>query len=125
MALKDLAASRSSVNEETIEEIIGDFVRYDVDDDLIVLTPGASSLSIRSKILIFLSANEGWTYVQEGKQITGIPPKKMEDPLGIKGGSLRPKLVELAKDNLIKKDEKGYRVVAANLAKIRQEILGR
>jgi hypothetical protein len=125
MALRDLAASRASVNEDTIEELVKEYVRYDVDDDLVVLTSEASKLSIRSKILVFLAANEGWAYVVEDKTIAGATPKEMEDPLGLKGGSLRAKLVDLVRDSLIKKDGKGYRIVSANLAKVRKEVLGR
>lgn len=125
MALRDLAASRASVNEETIEALIGEFIRYDVNDGLIVLTPEASRLSIRSKILVFLTANEGWCYVVEQKKGAGVAPKEMEEPLGLKGSSLRAKLVELVRENLIKKDGKGYRIVAANLQKVRAEVLGR
>jgi hypothetical protein len=124
MALKDLAASRSSVNEDVIEEIVKDFVRYDVDDQSIVLTPEASKLTVRQKILTYLTANEGWCYVNDGIETPSVSPKALEEPLGAPGGTVRGKLAELAKDNLIKKDGRGYRIRTANLTRIRKEVLG-
>lgn len=124
MALKDLSASRASVNEEAIEQIVRDFVRYDTDDQSIVLTANASSLTVRQRLLIYLTASEGWGYVSDEIDPPAISPKMLEEPLGVGGGTLRSKLSELAKENLILKDAKGYRIRSANLTKIRKEVLG-
>ena len=124
MALKDLAASAASVNEAAIESIILNYVRYDLDDGQIVLTPEGGSLSNRRKILAYLTANEGWAYVDKAANRCSTTPKNLEVPLGMKGGSLRPNLLQLHKENLIRKDSAGYRIVAPNLAKIKSEVLG-
>lgn len=124
MALKDLAATRASVNEDAIEEIVRDFIRYDTEERAIVLSSEGCSLGIGSKVLAFLTANEGWCYVSDEIAPVAIAPKQMEEALGVKGGSLRPKLAELAKLNLIKKQGGGYRIVPANLPRIRKELLG-
>jgi hypothetical protein len=124
MALKDLAASAASVNEEAIESIIEDYARYDLDDARIVMTPKAGSLSNRQRILAYLTANEGWCYVSANAQRCTTTPKDLELPLGIKGGSLRPCLLQLQKENLVRKETSGYRIVAPNLARIRQEVIG-
>lgn len=123
MALKDLAASRASVNEGVIEEIVKDFARYDMGDQSIVLTSEASRLTIRQKILAYLTANEGWCYVSNEVEALSISPKTLEEPLGANGGTVRGKLSELAKENLIRKVGKGYRIRTANLSKIRKEVL--
>lgn len=125
MALKDLAASAASVNEAAIESIVEKYVRYDLDGHEIVLTPEGSSLSNRRKILAYLTANEGWFYVDETAIRCPTRPKDLELPLGMKGGSLRPNLLQLQKENLIRTDASGYRIVAPNLAKIKIEVLGR
>jgi hypothetical protein len=124
MALKDLAASAASVNEAAIESIIESYVRYDLDQGQIVMTPESGSLSNRRKILAYLTANEGWSYVDKSVQRCPTSPKDLELPLGMKGGSLRPNLLQLQKENLIRKDSAGYRIVAPNLAKIKSEVLG-
>ena len=122
MALKDLAASAASVNEDVIESIIGNFVRYDLDDAKIVLTPQGSRLSNKLKILVYLVANEGWTYLDKDNFRVATAPKDLENPLGIKGGSLRPVLRSLESENLLKKSGSEYRVLAANLSKIADEV---
>lgn len=124
MALKDLAASRASVNEDAIEEIVKDFVRYDLADRSIILTSQASGLTIRQKILTYLTANEGWCYVGSDVEAQSVSPKDLEEPLGAAGGSVRGKISELVKENLVKKDGKGYRIRTANLTKIRKEVAG-
>jgi hypothetical protein len=124
MALKDLAASAASVNEAAIESIIEKYVRYDLDGRQIILTPEAGSMSNRRKILAYLTANEGWCYVDGAAIRRPTAPQDLEVPLGIKGGSLRPTLAQLQKDNLIRKDASGYRIVAPNLGKIKTEVLG-
>lgn len=124
MALKDLAASVASVNEEAIEAIVKDYVRFDVKARTLVLTSEGSKLTARQKILAFLTANEGWCYVDEAIASSPLLPKSLEVPLGIKGGSLRPALSKLQKDNVIRKDGSGYRIVSANLSRIRTEVLG-
>lgn len=123
MALKDLASSAAAVNENVIEAIVKDYVRYDVKAKSLVLTPDASKLTARQKLLVFLTANEGWCYVDDTAHIDPLLPKSLEHPLGIKGGSLRPALSRLQRDNLVRKDGKGYRVVAANLTRVSSEVL--
>jgi hypothetical protein len=124
MALKDLAASAASVNEAAIESVVEKYVRYDLDDHQIVLTPEAGSLSNRRRILAYLTANEGWGYVDKAAIRCRTSPKDLELPLGMKGGSLRPNLLQLQKENLIRKDASGYRIVAPNLGRIKTEVLG-
>jgi len=124
MALKDLAASAASVNEAAIESIVEKYVRYDLDARQIVLTSEAGPLSNRRKILAYLTANEGWGYVDQAAVRCPTSPRELELPLGMKGGSLRPNLVQLQKENLIRKDASGYRIVAPNLGKIKSEVLG-
>lgn len=125
MALKDLAASAASVNEETIESIVGNYVRYDLDDMKIVLTPEGSRLSNKHKVLVYLVANEGWVYLDKSDFRVTTAPKELENPLGIKGGSLRPVLRALESDNLLKKSGSEYRVLTANLSKIVDELGGK
>lgn len=97
MALKDLAASRASINESVIEDIVGTFARYDLNDRAIVLMSAISSLTVRQKILVYLTANEGWCYLDPSLQPIPASPKSLEDPLGISGGTIRGRLSELVR----------------------------
>lgn len=121
MALKELAATSASVNEDAIEAIISDHIRYDLDDERIILTPAGSKQSNRRKILSYLVANEGWIYLDKKDYRVKTAPKDLEEPLGIKGGSLRPVLRSLESENLVKKTGSEYRIVPANLFKICDE----
>ncbi|RIA37738.1 hypothetical protein DFR49_3626 [Hephaestia caeni] len=122
MALKDLKGSVFSVSEDLIEDIVRSYVRYDSDEKSIVMTPEAASLSNKVKVLVYLTANEGWPYVIDDYTVQPLAPKDMEAPLGMKGGSLRPTLRALEADNFIRKMGSGYRVIAANLAKVKSHL---
>jgi hypothetical protein len=49
MALKDLIASKASLTEDAIEEIVAEFARFDPDHKAIVFTPESYKLSSKVK----------------------------------------------------------------------------
>lgn len=108
MALKDLVASSSTLTEEMVEAIIGAFVRYDIDETEIVLLPEFNDLTNSHKILVFLSALQGWRFVTDGEQAASMKPGEIESKTGIPGGSLRPVLRNLAQQKLLG-DKEGIR----------------
>lgn len=122
MALKDLIASRHDLNEDAIERIVADFVRYDPAKDEIVLTPRATSLPSKAKVLVYLVALEGWAYVKPELEGSAAKPALLERELGIAGGTLRPLLRDLASKRLVKSEAGAYRIIAANLSAIEAEI---
>ena len=122
MALKDLVSSRSEVHEDDIEAIINDYVRYDADVRDLILTSNASQLSNKAKILVVLVANEGWIYIDDDYSVSGIPPKKLEEIIGIAGGTLRPILGNLKKQRLVSSSNEGYRIVSPNLSGIKEQV---
>lgn len=121
MALKDLVSDKSSVNEETIEKILKGRVRYDPMGHEIILTKEGRSLAAVNRALLVVVANEGWVYVDES-ETTGLKPKQISDITGIKGGTLRPALRDLADENLVHSDSGAYRIVAGNLNEIEDRL---
>ncbi|MHA7818676.1 MAG: hypothetical protein ACX930_03400 [Erythrobacter sp.] len=121
MALKDLVSDKSSVNEETIEKILAGRVRFDPDQHEIILTKEGRSLAAVNRALLILVANEGWVYVDES-ETRGLKPKEISEVTGIKGGTLRPALRDLADENLVRSESGEYRIVVGNLNDIEDRL---
>ena len=92
MGLKDLIASKSSLAEDVIEEIVSEYVRYDTDHKAVFLTPEGHELSGKSKVLVYLVALQGWPFVIDDVVPTDPKPGEIEEHTGIPGGTLRPLL---------------------------------
>lgn len=118
MALKDLVAEAAELTEEAIERIVKDYVRYDVGRKSIVLMPPASSLSNRAKVLVYLTALNGWPFVTDDPVARDARPSELETVLGIPGGSLRPILRELAERHFLSDHDGRYSVRATTFPAI-------
>ena len=106
MGLKDLIASKSSLAEDVIEEIVSEYVRYDTDHKAVFLTPEGHELSGKSKVLIYLVALQGWPFVMDDVVPTDAKPGEIEEHTAIPGGTLRP----LLKEWLVKYKFKNWKV---------------
>lgn len=124
MALKDLLASKTSLAEDVIEQIISDYVRFDPDHKEIVFMPEAHGLSNKSKILTYLVALQGWPYVLDEVVPVDAKPSEIEEHTGIAGGSLRPLLKELKDRNIIAEKGGRYSVRSVALRTIQAELDG-
>lgn len=124
MALKDLIADKKKITEETIEDIVSKYVRYDPTREEIVLTPDGSTLSGEKKLLVYLVAVLGWEYIVEEVPQVPTRPVDLAATLGISGGTLRPMLKKLSDGRLLTKNDGGYTVQFANLDTIASIIKG-
>lgn len=124
MALKDLVASKASLAEDVIEQIVSEFIRFDPDHKEIVFTPDAHKLSNRAKVLIYLVALQGWPFIVDEVVPVDAKPAEIEEHTGIAGGSLRPTLKELKDRNIITEKGGRYSVRSVALRTIQTELIG-
>jgi hypothetical protein len=124
VALKDLIASKATLNEGAIEEIVSKYVHYDVDEKEVLLTAAGQGLGAKKKLLVYLVALQGWPFVTDEAVPTDASPGQIGAHLGLPGGTVRPMLMDLADRHLIAGNNGRYRVRAANLPLIRKELSG-
>lgn len=124
MALKDLIAGKSEAAEATIEALVTDYVRYDPKGREIHLTAAGSRLSNKAKVLVYLTALQGWIYVIEEAVEGTSTPADMESVLHIPGGSLRPVLKDLKDRHIITQRDGSYFIRVAGLEVVKAELHG-
>ena len=124
MALKDLIASKASLAEDVIEEIVSEFVRFDPDHKAVVFTPKAHGLSTKARVLIYLVALQGWSFVVDDPVPADAKPSEITEHTGIAGGTLRPVLKELKDRHIIVQRGGRYSVRSVALQAIKSELGG-
>jgi len=122
MALKDLVGTKSALAEEAIESIVRGFVTYDEEAHEVVLTPDGMNLGNRAKLLVYLTALQGWPFVTATSVSTDAKPADIEKATGIAGGSLRPLLRQLLEERLLTCHNALYAVRATSFAAISAEL---
>jgi hypothetical protein len=124
MALKDLIADQGKIAEETIEKIVGPYVRFDIGAKKVVWLPQSGALSNEARVLLFLVAYAGWQYILDETYTPPTKPSDLENELGIPGGTLRPLLMKLKDSHLLKVSDGNYRVQLANIGAIESALAG-
>ncbi len=124
MALKDLVADASKIDEEVIEGIVADYVRYDPTAFRIVFTPEGTVLKNELKLLVYLVAVVGWKYLVDEPVAVPTKPVDLEVAVGISGGTLRPILKKLKDSHLVSANAGHYAVQTANLDAVRRATSG-
>lgn len=122
MALKDLTTSSSRLTEQQIEEIVSPYVRFDPEAGAVVLLPAAGRLSGKQRVLVYLTALQGWPFVTEKTVATAAAPAHISDALHIAGGTLRPLLKQLKDGHFLSMSDGDYSVRGAALESIKAEL---
>lgn len=122
MALRDLIASKASLAEDVIEEIVSEYVRFDTDEKAVFLTPESDGLSNKAKALVYLVALQGWPFVIDDVVPVDAKPADIEKQTGIPGGTLRPILKELKDGRIVIEKGGHYSVLSSALRTIKAEL---
>lgn len=124
MALKDLIVSKAALTEEAIEKIVSGRLHYDAEGKTISLTPIGASLPAKKKLLTYLVALHGWSYITDEPVPTDASPAELEEQLGLPGGTIRPMLMDLRERHLLSSKNGRYSVRAGGLHAITSELDG-
>lgn len=124
MPLKNLIAKKSEIDEENIENIVSDYVRYYVDTHEIGFTPESVSLNSEQKVLVYLTALLGWPFIVDEHIKISTKPSDLEKALAIPGGTLRPLLKTLKESHLIASIEGEYQLREGNLDAVKAIVSG-
>ena len=106
--LRDLLVDRAELDQQLLAEVLAPFVGIDGQRAEVVPGEGWTRLAPDAKILVFLLARKAMVALPEvDVSVEGAAPKEIERDAGIKGGTLRPKLVRLRKEGLLAQDDDG------------------
>lgn len=120
MALKDLLAQSSELDEAAIEGVIRDYARFDPTTRRIVLLPEAQQLKVRERIMVYLTALQGWRFViPEEPPSADASPGEIMSETSIVGGSLRPTLRQLTQEHWIACREGRYSMPSHNIHRLK------
>ena len=111
------------LNRELLARALDGLAYVDKDRAKVLLTPDGAARSAREKLIIYLLGKKALRAVgSEIKEETG--PKEIEKATGMPGGTVRPRLRQLAKEGIVAKREEGYYVPVFNLEDA-AKVLGR
>lgn len=103
--LKDLLVNRAQMDEALLAGLLSPFLGIDGERAEIVPMEGWTRLSIEGKVLAYLLARKAMASMEEVRlEIEAALPKEIEAATGVKGGTLRPKLVRMKSSGLLSQD---------------------
>jgi hypothetical protein len=103
--LKDLLVNRARMDEALLAELLSPFLGIDAERMEVVPMEGWVRLSIEGRVLAYLLARKAMASMEEVRlEVEAASPKDIEAATGVKGGTLRPKLVRMKASGLVSQD---------------------
>jgi hypothetical protein len=124
--LKDLLVDRSKLDEALLAGLLGPYIGIDPERREVVPMEGWTRLGLEGKILTYLLARKAMHSMSEvGLEIEAAAAKEIETATGVKGGTLRPKLIRMKGDGLLTQDgERRYFIPTHAVIRIQPLIEG-
>ena len=122
--LEDLLVDAAQLDRALLSELLGAYVGIDAAAAGVVPKEGWARLNSDLKILVYLLARKAMVALDAvDLEVEGALPKVIEEHTGVKGGTLRPKLVRMKGEGLLSQDEgKGYFVPTHAVLRVKEQI---
>ena len=109
-----LLRSKTVLDRETQErlaDLLEPYIWLDPDNNLVVFKDAASSLTSLQRVLVFMLAHKIKNLVKE-EMSPAVTASEVEIGTGLPGGTVRPKLTELAKKKLLVRSGRAYEMAS-------------
>lgn len=120
--LDDIFVDGNAIDRETVSEVLKPYLKIDQESGKLYPTDGYKELNSENKILVTLIA-------QRAKEIRGLiessttGPSKISDLSGVKEGTDKPGVRDLAEEGLIADTDDGYRISGPQLQQAAERLL--
>ena len=123
--LEDLLVSRAELDESLLTEVLAAYVGIDAETREVVPQPGWTRLGPDAKILVYLLARKAMQAMESvDLEVEGAAPKEISESTGVKGGTLRPKLVKMKGEGVLTQDgAKRYSVATHAVLRAKEIIM--
>lgn len=120
--LEDIFVDGDSINHEIVGDLLEPYLQIDQDSGSFYPTDGYKELNSEDKILVTLTA-------QKAKEIRGViessavGPSEISNLSGVKEGTVKPGVRDLADEGLIKDTDDGYTIGGPQLQQAAERLL--
>ncbi|MFU1783847.1 hypothetical protein ACM16X_21000 [Haloarcula japonica] len=120
--LDDIFVDGDAINREMVSKLLEPYLQIDQESGSFYPTDGYKDLNSEDKILVTLTA-------QRAKEIRGlvdssaIGPSEISDLSGVKEGTVKPGVRDLAEEGLITNTEEGYTIGGPQLQQAAERLL--
>ncbi len=105
-----------------LAKLVGPFAAIDEESGRVHFKADAENLSNKRRILVYLLACLALAVRSGAAQSAAVSPKKIEEALGLPGGTVRPRLQELVASRIVIKTGGEYAVDSTTLQRAAKEL---
>jgi hypothetical protein len=98
------------------------FAGIDPENNQIHFKATFDELNARQKVLVYLLARLALSALPNSKTLAAVSPKELEAQIKLPGGTIRPKLTQLAKEKIIIQSGGGYSASSSTLHRAQKEL---